>query len=252
MRLIQNGSYVLEVKEQVIAFFGWMLVCGAAGWLFYDSFFMGILGIAGWPFFKKMITGLLAEKLHSELAMSFKEVMISVYSSLSAGATVEQSLIRALEDLSANPGENIRMQQELKLVCTGMVNRVPVGKCLDEMAARCGNRDIESFVRVIMMGKRQGGRLPVLVKDTMEKIQDRIEINYEIEGMIGAKRSEFLFMCMIPAGIMAYMKIFSPDFMEILYGNLVGIALMTGCLMIYMLSILWGIRILNKAKVKSA
>ncbi len=252
MKLHSNGMYTMTWKEKFTFFSCWMLLCSFVGWLFYDHFTVGILGLAGWYFFKKMIISIMIEKMHSELALSFKEVMISVYGSLSAGATVEQSLVRAMEDLASNPTENIRMQQELKQVCIGMANHVPVGQCLEEMASRCGNRDIESFVRVIMMGRKQGGRLPVLVKDTMEKIQDRIEINYEIEGMIGAKRSEFLFMCLIPAGIIAYMKIFSPDFMKIVYDNIIGIVLMTGCLMAYVASIFWGMIILRKAKQKSS
>ncbi len=252
MQLQSNGTYKMTWQEQGAVFAGWIMLCTLAAWLFYDCFYAGVLGVIGWPFFKKIMTGMMAEKLHSELAVSFKEVMISVYSSLSAGATIEQSLMRAMEDLASNPGENIRMQQELKIVCVGMKNHIPTGECLNDMAKRCGNRDIESFVRVIMMGKKQGGRLPVLVKDTMEKIQDRIEINYEIEGMISAKRSEFLFMCLIPAGIMVYMKVFSSDFMEVVYGSPSGIVLMTLCLIAYLTAVFWGMSILKKAKQQSA
>ena len=58
-------------------------------------------------------------------------------------------------------------------------------------------------------------------------------MNYEIEGMIGAKRNEFGFMCVIPAGIIAYMRCFSPAFMAVMYGNLPGALAMTACLVLY-------------------
>ena len=88
----------------------------------------------------------------------------------------------------------------------------------------------------------------MLVRDSVEKIQQRIETTYEIEGLIGAKRNEFLFMCMIPAGIIVYMRLFSPEFMSVLYGNPVGAALMTLCLFVYIGPFCMGLKILQLNK----
>lgn len=89
---------------------------------------------------------------------------------------------------------------ELDLICRKMSGNIPVVQCLEEMSRRCGDEDIENFVQIIILGKKQGNNLEALVRSGVEKIQRRIEMNYEIEGMIGAKRNEFGFMCVIPAG----------------------------------------------------
>lgn len=86
-----------------------------------------------------------------------------------------------------------------------------------------------------------------MVRDSVEKIQRRIEMTYEIEGIIGAKRGEFIFMSLIPMGVILYMRVFSPEFMSVLYGNTVGAILMTACLAVYFAAIILGIKILRRA-----
>ena len=158
-------------------------------------------------------------KYQKQMRLEFKDVMISIYSSLSAGATVEQSLRRVWEDMERSLKPESRMLLELELVCRKMERNIPTAQCLEEMAERCRDAEIENFTQILILGKKQGGKLAMLVRDSVEKIQQRIETTYEIEGLIGAKRNEFLFMCMIPAGIIVYMRLFSPEFMSVLYGN---------------------------------
>ena len=120
-----------------------------------------------------------------------------------------------------------------------------VNQCLEEMAKRCMDPDMSRFFHVLSIGKRQGGNMPQLVRESVEKIQRRIEMSYEIKGIIGAKRSEFALMCVIPMAIIVYMRVFSPEFMEVLYSSLAGSLCMTGCLVLYMVAIGLGLVILK-------
>jgi len=245
LKLTNEGIYRLTLFEHLQLFSLWIVICAAAGWMFYDTI---LLSAVTWPgyllFFPKMRI-YKQNKCQKQLALDFKDVMISIYSSLSAGATVEQSLKRALEDIGRSLGQKSRMFLELDIVCQKMERNVPVNQCLEEMAARCHDRDIENFTQILILGKKQGGNLAILVRDSVEKIQRRIEITYEIEGLIGAKRNEFLFMCIIPAGIILYMRIFSQEFMSVLYGNMAGALLMTVCLGVYIGACGLGMKILK-------
>ena len=152
---------------------------------------------------------------------------------------------RVLIDMERSFNAESRMVHEFRLVCQKMERNVPVGQCLEEMAIRCKNEDIHNFSQIISIGKRQGGNMVQLVRDSVDKIQRRIEISHEIEGTIGAKRGEFVFMCCIPVGIIVYMRIFSPEFMSTLYDNMIGKICMTACLAMYIFAILLGIYILR-------
>ncbi len=104
-----------------------------------------------------------------QMQTEFKDVMISVYSSLSAGATVEQSLSRALKDMERSLKPGARMIVELDLICRKMSGNIPVVQCLEEMSRRCGDEDIENFVQIIILGKKQGNNLAALVRSGVEK-----------------------------------------------------------------------------------
>ena len=184
MKLTNEGVYRLTFREHLQMGFLWIALCAAAGWLFYDTI---LYSAAGWPgyllFFQRM-SALKVNKYQKQMRLEFKDVMISIYSSLSAGATVEQSLRRAWEDMERSLKPESRMLLELELVCRKMERNIPTAQCLEEMAERCRDAEIENFTQILILGKKQGGKLAMLVRDSVEKIQQRIETTYEIEGLI--------------------------------------------------------------------
>ena len=66
-----------------------------------------------------------------------------------------------------------------------------------------------------------------------------------IDTVIAAKKMEFLVMAVIPFGMIAYMMISFPDFMEILYRGVPGRAVMTGCLLLYLAAFGIGFRMIR-------
>ena len=62
---------------------------------------------------------------------------------------------------------------------------------------------------------------------------DRIDVKKEIEATLAAKKSEQLIMSLMPVGIIFYLNLTSPGFLDVLYGNPFGICAMSVCLAIY-------------------
>ena len=75
------------------------------------------------------------------------------------------------------------------------------------------------------------------------KIEDKLELQKDIAMAIAEKKFELKIMMAMPMGILAYMKLSSPDFMDSLYHNLFGICLMSVCIVVYVLSIVLGRKI---------
>ena len=248
MKLTPEGSYRISCGEVMVFTLAWLGICGSGAWLFYNDIRFMAAGLVLYPFCYKKIKKYLEERHQKALKMAFKDMMISIYSSLSAGATVEESFHRALTDLDRSLKPGSRMVEELRIICGKLERNVPVSRCLADMAKRCRDEDIENFTQGIILGKKQGGDLAGLVRDSVEKIQRRIEVSYEIEGLIGAKQMEFEFMCVIPSAILLYMRFFSADFMAALYGNVQGILLTSVCLAGYGGAIGIGMRILKSAR----
>ena len=52
-------------------------------------------------------------------------------------------------------------------------------------------------------------------------------------------------MVCIPLGILMYLRITSGSFIEVLYGNALGIAVMTVCLIVYVMAVFISVKIVD-------
>lgn len=84
-----------------------------------------------------------------------------------------------------------------------------------------------------------------IIRNSISQIRDRMEVQREIETILTAKKYEFKVMTMIPFGIIGYMRFSFPEFMKMLYGNAVGVGVMSVCLAIYLGACYLGERIID-------
>ena len=74
---------------------------------------------------------------------------------------------------------------------------------------------------------------------------DKIDVKKEIEATLAAKKSEQMIMSIMPVGIILYLQLTSPGFLDMLYGNPFGICAMTVCMVIYGFSYWLGRKIVD-------
>lgn len=84
-----------------------------------------------------------------------------------------------------------------------------------------------------------------IIQTSARMLGDKIDVRKEIETTLSAKKAEQTIMSLMPAGIILYLQLTSPGFLEVLYGNLFGVCAMTICLGIYALSYWLGKRIVD-------
>ena len=84
-----------------------------------------------------------------------------------------------------------------------------------------------------------------IIRNTVDQISGKIEVKREIETLLAAKKYEYKVMSIIPYAIIAYMRLSFPEFMSYLYGNVLGIGVMTVCLLVYGSAYYLGVRILR-------
>ena len=83
------------------------------------------------------------------------------------------------------------------------------------------------------------------IRRSAQKIEEKIDLSQEIEAAIAEKQFELKAMMVMPVGILAYMKLSSPTFLEPVYHNAFGAAVMSGCIGVYLASIYLGKRIVD-------
>ena len=111
-----------------------------------------------------------------------------------------------------------------------------VENVLIDLARRTRVEDVENFAEIFQTAKRTGGDLMKIIQQTGKNIGERIEIQREMETLVAAKKMEANVMTVVPLGIILYMWITSPGFLDCLYHNLLGIVLMTAILLVYLVA----------------
>ena len=84
-----------------------------------------------------------------------------------------------------------------------------------------------------------------IIQNTSAQICEKIDVKREIDIILASKKYEFRIMCAIPYVMIMYLQFSFPEFVDVLYGNVVGIGVMTLCLGIYAGACIYGFRLIK-------
>ncbi len=185
------------------------------------------------------------KKRKQMLARQFKEAMVILAASLSAGYAMENAMAVSLEELRLLYGEQGLIVQEF----SGMVQQIRtnrnVEQVLMEFAKRSGLEDVQNLAEVLGIGKRTGGDLGSIMRHTAEVIRDKMQVKEEIITMTASRQFEQRIMNLIPFFIIFYVEGTSPGFFDQMYCTGMGRGLMTLCLILYLTAFWLSERILD-------
>lgn len=220
-------------------------ITAVTGWLYYHSFLVMILLLPVLIWHLRMMEEEGAKKKEAEFREQFKEAIQAVSAALNTGYSVENAFLEAQKELQRlYPGE-ARISKELQRIARQLRVQVPMEQILEEFSLRVQTEDVRNFVTVFVAAKRSGGNMIAIIQDTVRQIGDKIDVKREIDTILAAKRYEFRVMSAIPYGIIGYMSLSFPEFMDSLYGNVLGIGVMTICLGIYLGAYYLGVKLIK-------
>ncbi|MEZ3485194.1 MAG: type II secretion system F family protein [Lachnospiraceae bacterium] len=232
-------------KEHLWNVLGATGITSVTAWLYYRSFWMMIplLPVLLWHL--HMMEEESARKKEAEFQLQFKEAVLSVSAALNTGYSVENAFYEAQKELVRIYPEERRIMKELKIITRQLRMNVPMEQVLEEFGQRAANGDVRNFAAVFVAAKKSGGNMIAIIQDTVRQMGDKIDVKREIDTILAAKRYEFRVMSAVPYAIIGYMSLSFPEFMDSLYGNALGIGVMTVCLIIYMGAYYLGIRMIR-------
>ncbi len=206
-------------------------------YLFYRSIFVCIIMLPLTEiFFIDRYKKYRIEKRKWKLICEFEEMLGCISNALRTGYSLENSFFEAKKELEVLYGEKRDILCELGNICRKLRLNYTIESILEDFAKRSGEDDISSFAEIISVAKRSGGNMIAIVKQTADNFHDKREIEEEIRTLVAGKRLEYRIMSVMPIGMLIYLGICSPGYMDILYGNILGQAVMTLGLVIYALS----------------
>ncbi|MGN0481364.1 MAG: type II secretion system F family protein [Lachnospiraceae bacterium] len=160
----------------------------------------------------------------------FADALNSMAFAVEVGYSVENAVGEAIRDMEMMYGrESVIVTQLEKIRHKTSVN-IPIEQAFDELADSINNEDIKYFAHIFSMAERSGGNLISIISNTAKRINKKYEVKAEIETILSAKKMEQQIMAAIPYGIILYLRLTGKEFIVSLYGNVVGVAVMTVCL----------------------
>lgn len=239
-----NKSNLSKVEQSLIMLRAFA-VTAVVGYLFYHSIYAVVLMI---PLFILVVRR--QKKTHikmrkMQLLYQFKEGITIVLSGLEAGYSIENAFEDACRELHQVYRKQTDIEVEFRHICKGIKLNEQLEVLLMDFAGRSGLEDVRNFADVFMISKHRGGDMITIIRSSIHIIQEKIDVNQEIDTMLAGKRLEQNIMNIVPLGILFYVNLTSPDFLSSLYGNLIGAFIMSGCLIVYAGAYMLGKRIIE-------
>lgn len=233
---VDYNVYVMTTKEKIKCYIQGIIVIGIVLWIFYQSILIILIGSPLAYIFVKQQCKKKCRDRKWELTLQFREGVQALVAALSTGYSIENAFIQAIKDLRLLYVNETMITQEFEYIVYQIQMNIPVENALEDFARRSTVDDIKSLSEVFATAKRTGGDLVKILRSTSRMIGDKIEVTREIVTMMSSKKFEANIMSFIPIGIILYMKVSSPGFLDPLYHNIIGGLVMSVSLVIYMVS----------------
>jgi len=214
-------------------------------WLFYRSVYAIILCIPSIIIAVFISKNSQIQKSKEQMREQFREAMRITADTLEAGFAVEQAFIQVEKELRVLYGDNEIMVCEIRHVNDCAKNNIPVETSLFELAEKMDDMDAINLTRILGYARKSGGNYVQITRSFVQHLDEKMETEKEIKANLAEKILEYKVMCVMPIGIMALLNLQSGDFMNVLYGNRMGVGIMTTLLMVYIAAVGLGFKILN-------
>lgn len=207
--------------------------CALIDYLFYQNIFLMVLVFPAVFFLFRWQKIRLIRKRKLRLNHQFRDALSALNVAVQAGYSIENAVIACTRDLEQLYPSGAEILDEFHYLENQLYVSIPIENLFLDLGERTGVEDIENFAAVFHCAKRTGGDMSEIIQKTARMLGDKIDVCKEIDASLAAKKNEQAIMSAMPAGIILYMHLTSPGFMDVLYGNALGIAVMTACLAIY-------------------
>lgn len=175
------------------------------------------------------------QKQKTQMKLEFQEILELLRSHLQAGTSIEQAFIH----INTNTMNVNLLKSELERISQGLANHCRIETLLLETGARSGIEEIQEFAKLLQIAKKHGGNLIFMMEQLMNTIEEEMRLELEVETMVAAKKYEGMIMLAMPFGIVAYLRMTNPGYMDVMYESVTGRIMMTVCLFVIFICYLW-------------
>lgn len=242
---IGNEYFRISVKDKILLIMKALCVVVILDYFFYKSWIalLCLVPVGILYFFKEVNE--LKTKFRHEGREQFKELLLLSSTNMRAGHSVENALLGSFEDLSKLYGKESFVCRLLKRMSHQKANK----KSLESVFIRSGEsvhiEEIVTFGQLYEIAYQRSGNLSAIMDKVAATIIENIETEKEIYISLCERQFEMKIMNLMPLMIMFYINLTNNGYFDRMYHNLLGVLVMSGCLVLYVLAYYAGYRIIR-------
>ena len=235
-----------KISVETIGSIGAFLLLDAGiAYLFYQNWIAFLCFLPFLKVFLKMTAMAKKEKEKRKMLGEFREMIGFISGALNAGYSLENAFWVAKKELGLLYGTKSILVSYLERVLRKLKMNTSLEQALEEFARECQLEEAKNFAQVVAIGKKSGGNLVRIIEKSVHSICLKLETEEEITTMIAAKKMETRIMILFPALIVLYLRLTNGEYIGVLYGNVVGAAVMTVSLGAMVVSAFWSEKIMD-------
>lgn len=236
---------ILKSERMGVPILTGIVISGLLAELFYSSLWGMWIAPVVCYFTHKLLKEAEMKRRTKKITIEFKDYLYAVSGTLLAGYSVERAFLYGLTEIEQLYGNASYLKKMLSSMEARLGMKEPMEHILKDFSKKAKSEEIENFVEIFRYAKRGGGDFLAIMETTISRICDRIELSEEIHAALAQKALEQKIMFIVPLLILLFFKLSSPDFIACLYGNALGVGIMTLALLLYGAAVYWGIKIIS-------
>ena len=237
--------YKVSKKEKAVVIMVIFMAIIIISILFYGTIYAVVILLPlGVPIYRDQKRRIINKK-KKELKVQFKDMLMVMSDSLKTGYSVSNALKESYKDMVSMYGRYSYICEELRIMISKIKLNVREEDIFKDFAKRTGLREAILFSRIFSVAKKTGGNMTEVIGSVTDSIVLKENVREEIEVSTTEKKTEQKIMTLIPMALILYVKMMSPDFLNIMYETNAGRIVMTICLVLYILAFLWAQKIVE-------
>ncbi|HBY19571.1 MAG: hypothetical protein A2Y24_03570 [Clostridiales bacterium GWE2_32_10] len=215
--------YIMTKDEKIKYFVGAYLFIFAVSYLFYANVVISA-GVSCLAYYYLDIKKREIIKIRKcELLREFKDAIYLLSTAFSAGHSVENAFKKTFEGLNdLYQGREADILKEFEHIVKQASFNKSINILLHSLAERADIEDITNFVDVFIACDSTGGNLNEVIRNTSSVINEKMEIEEEIEVLVTNKKLEQKVISIIPICIMLILSLTASDYIDPLHNSLGG------------------------------
>ncbi|HVW80078.1 MAG TPA: type II secretion system F family protein [Mycobacteriales bacterium] len=237
-QLLDRSDWTLTAGEFAVASAAFAAFAALIGWFLAGPILAVILlvVVAIVPY---LLLVHAVDKRKKEFEDQFPDVLELVAASLESGASV----VRALELVVEEADEPISSEFGRVLAATRMGS--DLSDALAVMSARLGSRDVDWTVQAITVQQRTGGRLADILRIVARTMRGRSEVKREVATLTVEGRLSGAILGALPFFIALVMLIVNPSYLQPLFHQAIGLAMIAVAGVLMIVGFFWMRRIVR-------